>query len=150
MVFKPDRFLNECPFQIDEVKTKRFLKLSIYRVYGSDCPSQPSEGTVTGHIDQATYRKCVETHGMLNSFLTGRMQSALHPTFSSLNGGAPHYKGLYKKYWCRLRTVRYKKHAKQNHCSLVIVKHEPLLSSFVPLAEAVHAKFYHIVSKNDK
>src|SRR6266566_4536634 len=56
MVFKPNRLVDVCSFQIDEVKAKRLFCPISYCTDRLDGAFQPSEGTITGHIDQTSDR----------------------------------------------------------------------------------------------
>jgi hypothetical protein len=56
MVFKPNRLWGVCSFQIDEVKAKRLFCPINDRTDYLDGALEPSEGTITGHIDQASHR----------------------------------------------------------------------------------------------
>src|SRR6266700_6215139 len=56
IVFKPNRLWYVCTFQIDEVKAKQLVCPIIYRTDRLDGAFQSSEGTITGHIDQTSYR----------------------------------------------------------------------------------------------
>jgi hypothetical protein len=55
IVFKPNGLLYVGPFQIDEVKAKRLFCIINYRTDYLDGAFQPSEGTITGYIDQTSY-----------------------------------------------------------------------------------------------
>src|SRR5207302_2128589 len=76
IVFKPNGLLYLCSFQSDEVKAKRLFCLISYRIDRLDGAFEPSEGTITGHIDQTSYRQDVGLHALLHSFLMNQMPSA--------------------------------------------------------------------------
>jgi hypothetical protein len=76
MVFKPNGLLYVCSFQSDEVKAKRLFCLIGYRIDRLDGAFKPSEGAITGHVDETAYWQDSGLHGMLHSFLMNQMPSA--------------------------------------------------------------------------
>jgi hypothetical protein len=57
MVFKPNRLLNICSFQSDQVETKRLIKISRNTIDLEDRSPKPPKGTITGHTHSTAYFK---------------------------------------------------------------------------------------------
>src|SRR5438132_1634577 len=76
ILFKPNGLLYVYTFQIDEVKAKRLFCFISYCIDRLDVAFDPSERTITGHIDQSSYRQDSVLHGLLRSFLMNQVPLA--------------------------------------------------------------------------
>src|SRR5205809_1600186 len=69
-------------FKSDLVETERLVKIGSDCIDSLDCPSEPSERTVTGHQHPTTCLKDAVCHGKLISFPHTTYTGVLHPTLS--------------------------------------------------------------------